>query len=90
MLVAGGFEGMRVTTLERAITFADPRSLVWMNALALVGMSGPGSVMDEDERARAVAAIADESAAVLRGYAAGAGIAFRLATNIATARVAAT
>ena len=57
-----------------------------MNTMALIGMSAGGQGLAEQDRARAVEAIVGESAPVLEAYAAGSGIAFELASNLATAR----
>lgn len=56
-----------------------------MNAMAFVGMSA-AKAMGDDERNRTVEAIARESAPVLRSYSDGSGLAFKLSTNLATAR----
>jgi hypothetical protein len=48
-------------------------------------MSAAGKAMSEEERRRAVEAIAGESAPVVQRYAVGSKIAFKLSTNLAIA-----
>jgi hypothetical protein len=54
--------------------------------MALAGMSAAAKGMSDEERARIVGVIAQESVAVLPPYAAGDGVAFEISTNVATAR----
>lgn len=86
LLVAAGFSDVRVTTHTRTIRFADAMAFPRLNAMAIVGMSAAGKSMSDEQRAQAAAAIAADSAGVMSRYADGAGIAFELGTNIATAR----
>ena len=86
LLRGGGFDDIRVRTLRRTIRFDDGAIFVHMNAMALVGMSAAGREMPEEERGRAVEAIAAESKPVLDSYTDGSGLAFELCANLATAR----
>lgn len=85
LLTGAGFRDVRVETVSRMLRFAD-HALVGMNAMALVGMSQASKTMDEEARARAVAAIIEDSAAVLPPYSDGKGLAFELSTNVATGK----
>jgi hypothetical protein len=49
-------------------------------------MSAAGKSMSDDERARVVSAIVADSQAVLPRYADGSGIAFKIRSNVATAK----
>lgn len=81
-----GFENVRVESLTRTIRFADPGPFVRMNTMALVGMSTASSTMNEQERARLVEVIVDESGDVVRRYSNSDGLSFELEANVATAR----
>lgn len=85
LLRDAGFHEVRSRPLSCTIRFADGASFVHMNAMAFVGMSA-AKAMGDDERNRTVEAIARESAPVLRSYSDGSGLAFKLSTNLATAR----
>ena len=53
---------------------------------AIVGMSEAGKSMSEEERARTAEAVTADSAGVIARYSDAAGLAFRMGTNVATAR----
>jgi ubiquinone/menaquinone biosynthesis C-methylase UbiE len=86
LLRDAGLGEVRVRTVRRTIRFEESGAFVRMNAMALVGMSAGGQRLSEEERARVLETIAGESGPVLEAYAEGPGIAFELATNLATAR----
>lgn len=86
LLRDAGFDEVRVRTVSRTIRFGADIPFVQLNAMALVGMSAAGREMTDEERKRAVAAIAGECAPVLRDFADEEGVAFALCTNLATAR----
>jgi ubiquinone/menaquinone biosynthesis C-methylase UbiE len=86
LLRDAGLGDVRVRTIRRTIRFDDAAPFVRMNTMALIGMSARGQGLTEQDRARAVEAIVGESAPALEAYAAGSGIAFELASNLATAR----
>jgi ubiquinone/menaquinone biosynthesis C-methylase UbiE len=81
-----GFEDVRVDSLMHTIRFDDPTLFVRMNTMALVGMSPASSAMNEQERAKLVDVIVDESAEAVRQYSSDRGLSFELAANVATAR----
>lgn len=86
LLQSAGFRDVWIETMARTIRFQDGSTFVRMNTMALVGMSAAAKEMTDAERARTVDAIATESAAVLPAYSDGAGIAFEIRSNVATAR----
>lgn len=85
-LTDAGFTDVQVNTVSRTIRFADGAVFVRMNTMALVGMSAGSKTMSDEERPRMVAAIVEDSAAVLSAYTQGGELAFDLSTNLATAR----
>jgi ubiquinone/menaquinone biosynthesis C-methylase UbiE len=85
LLRDAGLREVRSRTLSRIVRFAEGAPLLRLNAMALVGMS-PARTMDDEQRRRVVEAIVGDSAPVLARYADGAGLAFELRTNLATAR----
>ncbi len=89
LLRAAGFEDVRVARVSRQVRYADPGPFVRLNAMALVGMSAAGPALGEAERAEAVEAVVRDSAAVVAANSGAAGLAYELATNLATARRAA-
>lgn len=86
LLRAAGFEEVRVTRVSRQVRYADPWPFVRMNAMALVGMSAPGPALGEAERGAAVEAVVRDSAGLVSGHSDAEGLAYELATNLATAR----
>jgi ubiquinone/menaquinone biosynthesis C-methylase UbiE len=85
LLREAGFHEVRSKILSRTIRFDDGMPFVRLNAMALVGMSTAGKEMNAQKRQLTIDAIVRDSAAVLRAYAHGPGIAFELRTNLATA-----
>ena len=86
LLREAGLNDVRVKTISRNIRFEAVDTILRLNTMALVGMSGAGKAMDNQERDRVVATIMAESAPVLAPYSDGSGIAFELRTNLAIAR----
>jgi ubiquinone/menaquinone biosynthesis C-methylase UbiE len=86
LLEGAGFLDAAVERHERIIRFEDGRGFVRLNAMAIVGMSQGGKGMTDQERSRAAEQIVADSDGVLRRYADGCGVAFTLATNVATGR----
>jgi ubiquinone/menaquinone biosynthesis C-methylase UbiE len=86
LLRDGGFRDVGARTLSRTIRFEDGASFVRMNAMAFVGMSAAGGAMNDQDRKRFVETIVRDSTPVLQSYSDRAGLAFELATNLATAR----
>jgi ubiquinone/menaquinone biosynthesis C-methylase UbiE len=86
LLRDAGFRDVRVRTAVRTIRLEPDSPFVRLNAMALVGMSAVGRTMDEAGRTRVVETIVGESAPVAQAYREGAGLAFKLRANLATAR----
>lgn len=86
LLRNAGFRDIRLRTLSRTIRFEDGALFIRLNAMALAGMGAGSRNMDEDERARVVAAIERDSGGVLEANRDDAGFAFELRANVATAR----
>lgn len=87
LLADAGFVDVHVEPMWRRMRFTDGAVFVHMNAMAIVGMSAASAAMSEEERARAAAAIASDSAEVLASCTDGEGLAFEIGANVATARV---
>lgn len=81
-----GFHDIRMQTTVQTICFEDGLPFLRLNTMALVDMSNAGRAMDDEGRGRAVEAIMQESAPVLARHADQRGLAFEMATNLATAR----
>lgn len=86
LLGEAGFHDVRVETVTRTVRFPEPAVFLQLNAMAIVGMSAAAKTMDDAERARTIALVANDSADVLPDYRDGSELAFALATNVATAR----
>ncbi|TPN84851.1 methyltransferase domain-containing protein [Mesorhizobium sp. CU2] len=86
LLRDAGFHDVRSRTIARTIRFEDGAPLLRLNTMALVGMSAAGKAMADQERKRVVDDIVGGSAPVLQSYADGSGVAFELASNLATAK----
>lgn len=86
LLRDAGFHEIRSQTVLRRIRFEDGAPFVRLNAMALVGMSAAGKAMGDAERRSVLDAIEGDSLPVLQNYRDGAGVAFELSTNLATAR----
>lgn len=86
LLRDAGFHDVRSRVVSRTIRFDDGSVFARLNAMALVGMSAAASGMPDEDREQRVAAIVSDSAGVVSGSTDDAGLAFELATNVATAR----
>jgi ubiquinone/menaquinone biosynthesis C-methylase UbiE len=87
LMTEAGFGDVQVETLRATTRFGDGRVLAQLNTMALMGMSPAAKAMPDDERARMIAAIVEQSVEeVLPRYRDGADIAFANATNMALAR----
>jgi SAM-dependent methyltransferase len=86
LLEAAGFADVAVARREQTIRFTDGTVFARLNAMAIIGMSEGGKGMADEERSRTAEQIVADSADVLGRYADGSGLAFTLATNVATAR----
>jgi SAM-dependent methyltransferase len=85
LLLGAGFTDVAVTRVARVVRFPDPGIFVRLNAMALVGMSASGPALGDAERAEAVEAVVRASAPVAAGNTGAVGLAYELATNLATA-----
>lgn len=85
LLTDAGFGAVRCDVVSHPVRFADGNVFVRLNAMALVGMSAAGKDMDEAERSRAIEAIVQDSAPVLRDHTDADGLRFDIATTLATA-----
>jgi SAM-dependent methyltransferase len=86
LLRDAGFVEVRSKVVARTICFEDPAVFVRLNAMALISMSAAAKAMDDEERERAVATIARDSAGAAQPYTDEKGLAFELITNVTTAR----
>ena len=86
LLRDAGLNEVRSHTQTRVLRFPDGEAFVRMNAMALVGMSGPGKDLADAERERLVDTIARDSAAILAENTDAGGFAYELGTNVTTAR----
>jgi SAM-dependent methyltransferase len=84
LLREAGIREVRVKTVSRTMRFTDAPAFVRLNTMALVGMSTASKEMGDEERRRAMAAIAGDSGKVLPPYTNAAGLAFEISTNVAT------
>lgn len=78
-----------MTRVSRLVRYPDPWPFVRVNAMALVGMSAAGPTLGEAERGEPVEAVVRDSPALVAANSDAAGLAYELATNLATARRAA-
>ncbi len=87
LLRDAGFHEVQLRTISRMIRFQDGAPLLQLNTMALVGMSAVGKAMGDQERKRIVETIVSESAPTLQSYTDGSGVAFKVSSNLATAKV---
>jgi hypothetical protein len=86
LLTEAGFRDVQSKTVTR-IRFEDSSVFVRLNATALVGMSPTSKEMSDKDREQTIAAIARDSADVVRTHSDEAtGFTFELSSNVATAR----
>jgi len=85
LLADAGFEDVRVDTLSRTTRFADARTFLRLNTIAIVGMSAAAPTLGDEQRTQVVSSIVRDSASVLPPYADGKGIAFEIRANLAIA-----
>jgi SAM-dependent methyltransferase len=85
LLSEAGFHDVRSETVRRTIRFEDCASFVLLNSTALVGMSPATKNMSDEERARVIAAIAGDSADVVRRHSDDNGFTYQIGTNITLA-----
>ncbi len=81
-----GFSSVRVDRSALTLRFPDPVPFLRMNAMALVGMSAASPTLAAEERARLVAAIAEDSTTAARSFCDAQGLVFETTANLALAR----
>lgn len=86
LLRDAGFHDVRSKIVSRTIRFEDGSVFARLNAMALVGMSASAREMSDEDREQTVTAIVHDSAEVVSRNTDDTGLAFELATNVATAR----
>jgi len=87
LLTEAGFRDVQSKTVTRTIRFEDGSVFVRLNAAALLGMSPTSKEMSDKDREQTIAAIARDSADVVRTHSDEAtGFTFELSSNVATAR----
>jgi ubiquinone/menaquinone biosynthesis C-methylase UbiE len=86
LLKDAGFRDVAVETVARSVKFGPDVDFARLNTMALAAMSPAAKALSDEQRAKTVDAIVAESAGVVQRYRDGAGIAFDLITNLATAR----
>jgi ubiquinone/menaquinone biosynthesis C-methylase UbiE len=86
LLRDAGFRDVRSKTVSHTNRFDDGSIFVRLNAMALVGMSAVSKEMSDDERGQIVAAIARDSADVVRRQTDEKGFAYEISANVTTAR----
>lgn len=86
LLREAGFRDVRSKTVSHTVRFDDGSVYVRLNAMALVGMSAASKEMSDDERRQVMAAIARDSADVVRRQTDEQGFAYEISTNVTMAR----
>ncbi len=86
VLRAAGFRDVRSKRETRVIRFSDGPAFVRMNAMALVSMSAASTGIGDAERQRLVAAIARDSADLVRLHTDGGRFTYELGTNVTLAQ----
>lgn len=88
LLREAGFHDIRSKRQARTIRFPDGSAFVRLNAMALVSMSAGAGGLNEPDRQRLAAAIAAESAELVRLHTTETGFAYEIGTNVVLARIA--
>jgi hypothetical protein len=86
LLRDAGFRDVRSKVSARTVRFTDAAAFVRLNAMALVGMSAASRSLRDEEREQTVAAIAADSAGLVRAQNDGTGLAYDIAAVVATGR----
>ncbi|HEY8518728.1 MAG TPA: methyltransferase domain-containing protein [Gammaproteobacteria bacterium] len=86
VLAASGLRDVEVAVVRRTIRVPDAAAFLHLNCMAEIGMSRVGAQLDDNGRAHLVSVLERESAHALAPYRQGAGLAFEMATHVATAR----
>jgi len=86
VLSDAGFRDVRSKTVTRTIRFEDGSEFAEFNAIALVTFCAKAKNMSDEQRADVVAAIARDSADIVRRHTGEDGFAFELGANVTLAR----
>ena len=86
LLQDAGFRDVQSKTLLRTIRFNNGSAFVGLNVRALVGMSQASKAMTDEEREQVVAAIAADSAKLVRAHTDANGFAYEIAATVLTAK----
>jgi ubiquinone/menaquinone biosynthesis C-methylase UbiE len=86
LVTAAGFSHVVAETVSRTIRLPDASRFLFLNAMALVGMSAGAPALGDGERAELAQAIAGDSASIAEPYKEDLVLAFDIATNVITAR----
>jgi ubiquinone/menaquinone biosynthesis C-methylase UbiE len=87
LLVDAGFHDVHVETYTHTVRFGGgPAVFGRLNTMAVVGMSAAAKTMTDEERARVIAVVANDSVEALQPYADGSDLVFDLGSNIAIGR----
>jgi ubiquinone/menaquinone biosynthesis C-methylase UbiE len=86
LLAEVGLRTIEVETVTRTIRMPDGAIFARLNTMAIVGMSPAAKAMSEEERAQAIAVIANDSLDAIQGYLDGTELVFDLGSNVAIAR----
>jgi ubiquinone/menaquinone biosynthesis C-methylase UbiE len=86
LLRDAGFGEVQSKKKSRTIHFKESEPFLQLNAMALVGMSAAGKMMDGQQRKSVVEAIVNDSTTVARAFGDGSELAFEISANLATAK----
>lgn len=85
LLERAGFREIRVEPLTKTVHFKDGSAFVYLNAMALVGMSGRAKELDDDAKAEMVRTVMADSQDLVTTHSGSDGFAFEIGANVATA-----
>lgn len=86
VLGEAGFHDIRSKRLSRTLRFTDGSVFVRLNAMALVSMSAASGTLDDEARQRLAAAVAHDSADLVRRNTDEAGFSYEIGANVVLAR----
>lgn len=86
LIEEAGFKEVRSSTFTQTLCFGNGADFVRLNTMALVGMAAASKDMSDDERAKVMEAIANDSAEVVRSNTDYRGFTYEIGTNVVTAR----
>jgi ubiquinone/menaquinone biosynthesis C-methylase UbiE len=86
LLRDAGLRDVRSKTISKTLRFDDGSVFARLNAMALIGMSAASKDMSDKDRGEMAAAIARDSADVVRRHTDESGFAYEIGTNVTMAR----